>query len=168
MTENRQFLNCIIITMIVTTTHDSAIRWGGRRRLGECSPGGSRSLPGPRNRDRRVSAPSRADTTTRAPPSDRGATTSCLVLVKIEPENAGSACADQALENELSALREKGLEVRLGGRDLSAVAAVRVRPSPPAASARPHPIGKPSRRSSRRRWSLRRTRAEADGWEAGI
>jgi hypothetical protein len=27
MTENRQFLYCIIIMMILTATHDSAIRW---------------------------------------------------------------------------------------------------------------------------------------------
>src|SRR5438093_8958149 len=29
MIENRQFLHRIIITMILTTTHDSAIRWAG-------------------------------------------------------------------------------------------------------------------------------------------
>src|SRR5881227_1064003 len=29
MTNNRRFLHCIIITMILTTTHDSAISWGG-------------------------------------------------------------------------------------------------------------------------------------------
>jgi hypothetical protein len=29
MTENRRFLHCIIVTMILTSTHDSAIRWGG-------------------------------------------------------------------------------------------------------------------------------------------
>jgi hypothetical protein len=39
MTENRQFRSFIIITMILTATHDSAIRWGrfwdriGRRQI---------------------------------------------------------------------------------------------------------------------------------------
>src|SRR5436190_23361337 len=31
MTENRQFRHFIIVTMILTTRHDSAIRWGGLR-----------------------------------------------------------------------------------------------------------------------------------------
>jgi integrase len=50
---------------------------------------------------------------------DRDATTFCQVFVKIDPDKAGSASTERALEKELSALRKKGLQVWLGGRDLN-------------------------------------------------
>ncbi len=50
-------------------------------------------------------------------PSNRDAATFCQVFVKIGPQEACSANVDRALEMELKALKEKGLQDWLGGRD---------------------------------------------------